>query len=286
MNASPINGLGLLQGVTEGLKGGILAFNTQQQLALERAKLAQELEEKKLSLESQKERDVEGEARQKRLIDYALPGKIEVAKAMAGLKPTEAQKALDRNAAEAYVKDVVEGGGSTQRKAITQLEEAENELKGDKNISGPVLGLLPNALKNIVAPQAVNTQQKIENALQSQLKATLGAQFTEKEGAQLMSRIFNPQQSEAENLHRLENFKTELQQAREAKDAANKYFEQNGTLKGFKGKLYKTGADFSFDKPKGILSKEKITVSNGKETLQIDPSDLEAAQKDGYRQVK
>jgi hypothetical protein len=51
--------------------------------------------------------------------------------------------------------------------------------------------------------------------------------------------------------------------------------------------MRKSGKDVAeYSAPVNVNSKQKITVSNGEETLLIDPSDLADAEKDGYKAVK
>ena len=73
--------------------------------------------------------------------------------------------------------------------------------------------------------------------MQRNLRLILGAQFTEKEGQRLIARAYNPSLSEQENAKRVRNLIKQMQSAAEAKASAARYFEENGTLAGWKGKL-------------------------------------------------
>ena len=80
-------------------------------------------------------------------------------------------------------------------------------------------------------------RQDIEEVVQRNLRLILGAQFTEKEGTRLIERAFNPNLSTAENKNRIDRLLTQIQIAAETKEDAAAYFNENGTLQGWKGKM-------------------------------------------------
>jgi hypothetical protein len=251
---------GILRGISEGLRGGLMAFQGQQELGLRRRQIEQEDEQRRQAAQLAQERDDREFQQRKDLIDYALPGKIQVAQLLAGIKGTPGQQALDKGFAEQYVEDVTKGGSASSAKNIEQLGQAAKTLEKSDVISGPLIGLIPQQLRNIVAPESVQVQQDVEGAIQNQLKQTLGAQFAEREGRELLARAYNPQAEESVNKARVERFMKEAAQARAAKDAANAYYEKYGTLRGFKGKTYQSAADFTFDKEQkkeGLLNKKE-----------------------------
>ena len=70
--------------------------------------------------------------------------------------------------------------------------------------------------------------------IQGNLRQVLGGQFASKEGEQLLNRAFNIAQPGADNLKRLKSLQTQIEEAAAVKVAAGEYFEEFGTLKGFK----------------------------------------------------
>jgi len=87
----------------------------------------------------------------------------------------------------------------------------------------------------VIDPKGVNVQEQIEEVVQRNLREVLGAQFTEKEGARLISRAYNPQLGPAYNVPRLRRLFSQMEQAAKAKEAMADYFEKNETLMGYKG---------------------------------------------------
>ena len=71
--------------------------------------------------------------------------------------------------------------------------------------------------------------------VQRNLRIILGAQFTEEEGKRLIKRAYNPRLEESQNIKRLDRLINSMKKAREAQMAANKHFQEKGTLKGYKG---------------------------------------------------
>jgi len=65
----------------------------------------------------------------------------------------------------------------------------------------------------------------------------LGGQFAEREGVQLIQRAFNPSLPSTVNAQRIQRLLEQMENAIKAKEAASDYYEQNGTLVGFQGRL-------------------------------------------------
>lgn len=151
---------------------------------------------------------------------------------------TPGQEAMDK----AYAKNVVgfEAGGeyADTEKMMAQLDEVYQALGDpDKNLTGPIIGNTPNAILNIANPEAVDAKEAVEEVVQRNLKAILGAQFTEKEGERLISRAYNPALDEATNRRRVGRLIAQMKTAYAAKKSAADYLKNNGTLRGWGGKL-------------------------------------------------
>lgn len=159
----------------------------------------------------------------------------------------ERQRAGGKEVDTVFGKDYaafVQGGAADATKQLAQLGDTLKALQAPgANLTGPVLGHVPDAVKSFINPQAVAMRERVEEVVQRSLRAILGAQFTEKEGERLIARAYNPSQPEAENAVRVQRLYTQLEQSLKAKTDAAKYFETNGTLQGWAGKL-PTLADF------------------------------------------
>lgn len=172
-------------------------------------------------------------------------GKIDQMRAESAIKPTKAQEAVDSQYGKDYV-EFISGGAADANKALGELDAVIKQIEGGANLTGPVLGALPKFVKDRVASEAAAAQETVESTVQRSLRAILGAQFTEKEGERLIARAYNPSLPESENLIRVRRLFQQLQEGFENKAAAARYYEQNGTLRGFTGKLPSWG-DFNVD---------------------------------------
>ena len=151
----------------------------------------------------------------------------------------EAQKSIDREFGKEYSKFVIGGGASSVGKNISQLQDATNILKkhldAGNDLTGDFRSILPESLRSFANPEGVKIQQMVEEVVQSNLKAVLGAQFTEREAQQLLARTFNPKLLPEENIRRIQNLQKSIELAFQQKLKAVQYFEENGTISGFKG---------------------------------------------------
>jgi len=129
-----------------------------------------------------------------------------------------------------------------------------------------------------------------------------------KEEKKLVKRAVNPLLEEEENYKRVSRLIKSISRAAKAKEEAGRYLEKNGTLKGYRGTdlLNMTIEDFNDavgDNPEDVLNEDEnqsgvndlapsqprgqmVTVTNGRETLQIPIEDLAEAQSEGYRRVQ
>lgn len=148
---------------------------------------------------------------------------------------TPGQKALD----EAFAKDYADwraGGGYTAvDRQLRTLAEQRARLSKSGDISGPIVGSIPDFINKWINPEAIDVRQNIEQSIQGALRPTLGAQFTQAEGDRMIQRGYNPGLDEAANIQRLNSAINELRSRAQVKDDAAQYFEQHGTLAGWKG---------------------------------------------------
>ena len=148
---------------------------------------------------------------------------------------------------------------------IQQLETAVRDIKDPGELTGTAWQRLPEFIRSFVDRKSLNTQQLIEQVVQQDLRNTLGAQFTEKEGEKLIARAYNKDLPEEQNLQRLKLLLNQMKEAKKNQEAAISHFNKYGTLKGFKGKLYKTADDFNLDQAetRTINGKTYIKVPGG-----------------------
>ncbi len=153
--------------------------------------------------------------------------------AAGALKPTAGQTMSDSEFAKDYNAWNTSGAGLVD-KNLDKLREAKALLekrKGDLvGTSGRLTGRLPDALRS---EESIAIRDKVQTAAQGALKATLGAQFTEKEGQRIMNQAFNEKLSPQENINRIDAAIVELENNKQRMANRAGYFEKHGTLTGW-----------------------------------------------------
>lgn len=150
--------------------------------------------------------------------------------AIAGITPGE--RSSDIAFGKEYQDWRAQGGYAEVEKNLQALDQAAQALEQDPSLTGGMSSLAPDAIRKRTNPKGFAVQQSVEQAIQSGLRQTLGAQFTEKEGAQFLARAYDPALSGQENARRIRQQMAVLQKQAAAKEQAARHFEQYGTLKG------------------------------------------------------
>lgn len=143
------------------------------------------------------------------------------------------QKKIDEAFADTYL-SWNSGGFADSRKQLTQLGEALKILEEKGDVTGAI-GMLPTQLQPFINPEGTVARENVEEVVQRSLREILGAQFTEKEGERLIQRAFNPLLSPQENAKRVRRLMGTIGSMADAKQDMVDYFDQNGTLRGYKG---------------------------------------------------
>lgn len=177
---------------------------------------------------------------------------------------TAGQKALDK----VYVKDYNDWttrDAPIAEKNLQRLEEARNLLEKDNDYSGRFEGRFPDFLRS---EKSIRLRQDVQAAAQAALKATLGSQFTEKEGERIMNMAYDEKLSPKENIKKIDKAIQEIETNKKNQISKASHFEKHGTLSGYsnseglsgmqtpkkktaapgsivvvKGKRYKVGSD-------------------------------------------
>lgn len=169
-----------------------------------------------------------------------------------------APKKIDEKFADQFIDWTVGGGFSDVQKSLTQLEGAISilETAPEGSITGKAVGLTPPDVLKLSNPQAVATKEAVEEIVQRNLRLILGAQFTEKEGERLIARAYNPALSQTENVRRGRLLQQQIFEAARAKQDAVEFYNENGTIFGWKGKLFNNTNDFLSEYDKRVKGKE------------------------------
>jgi hypothetical protein len=157
-----------------------------------------------------------------------------------GEKLSPGERKRDEKAAE----DIYQwesGGGQDMVAQIAQLKPVIADLEAGKPITGIGVAVQPDLLLAMTNPKALQNREAVEEVVQRNLRVILGAQFTEKEGERLISRAFNPKLPPEENAKRVRRLFLQMETAAQQKQAMADYFNENGTLKGYIGKMPTVG---------------------------------------------
>lgn len=155
---------------------------------------------------------------------------------------------VDKKVAQEYI-DWSAGGGSDSVKQLSQLQEVADRLNsGKEDLTGPLLGLVSPGTRALFNSGSVDAQQLVEEVVQRNLRLILGAQFTQKEGENLIARAYNPQLKEEVNAKRIGRLIQQISLAAQQKQAMFDYLERYRTLapnaqdpRGFTGKTPSLG---------------------------------------------
>lgn len=172
---------------------------------------------------------------------YVINPNTATATPITGLPPSAGaqapgQEALDKEFAKEYAQWRTMGQ-SDATKGLEQLHSSADALK-KKNITGPIVGMTPDWINAWVNPDSIDHREAVEEVAQRNLRLILGGQFAMKEGEQLIARAYNPRLPEPTNRKRVLRLIKQMSEAAEQKESAARYFEENGTLTGWKGKLW------------------------------------------------
>ena len=169
------------------------------------------------------------------------------------------EKVNEKYAAE-YIKWIETGSYQVELENLKKLDESLDTLR-NKNVTGAIIGLTPNAVLSVLNPEALNLQDNIRSIVFQGLRATLGAQFTEREGNRLVEAAFNPMLSEEMNIVRLERMRERIKAMIESKQAAVTHFQNNnGDMSGYTGQ-----ATFNLDE--AVANENDIAINNGKDAF-------------------
>jgi len=150
-----------------------------------------------------------------------------------GIKLTPAQREVDKAFGTDFAAYNALGGAATGRKNRTELTQIIGILSAPANqgkITGRAVSLLPDVSKPALT---LDVQNRVERIITEDLRATLGAQFTENEAKAFISRSFNLALPEEVNAARLRRLRAAMSETHAAKKAAGDYYAKNGTVAGF-----------------------------------------------------
>jgi hypothetical protein len=161
-------------------------------------------------------------------------GATNVSVGKGGVDLTPLQEARDKDFAK-VMNEWVSGGGADMIGNVAQIGTVLQRLESGQQLTGPMIGIMPDLFLAITNPNAAGAKEQVQEVVQRNLRIVLGAQFTEKEGNQLISRAYNPTLPPAQNAARLRKLFQQMSVAAQQRQAMVDYATENGTLKGYRG---------------------------------------------------
>jgi hypothetical protein len=147
---------------------------------------------------------------------------------------TPGQKKVDEKFADNYV-EWQTGGGADMVGNLAAIGTVLGKLESGQQLTGPMVGIQPDFVRAIVNPNATDALERVQEVVQRNLRIVLGGAFTEKEGAQLINRAYNPSLPPATNAARLRKLFQQLSVSAQQRQGMVDFFEENGTLQGYRG---------------------------------------------------
>lgn len=204
-----------------------------------------------------------------------------ISKSPGGLDLTPAQEEIDK----IFGKTIADYKLKGQAQVISNLQNLFEKIgilegtilneKGQKyNVSGPLIGALDDLALSATFPDAAGFRSDIRDIVFQSLREKLGAQFTEKEGERLVNAAFNFYLEEEQNIGRLKRLYKTIEDAANAKNKSMKYYDENGTLKG-----YDLSMPLSFDSVFGAVVQES-------DFDKVSDEDLEKIIRDSRTEMK
>lgn len=154
----------------------------------------------------------------------------EIAKANVKASKT-GQDALDKDFAKDY-NDWTSGGAKLAQSEIKKLKGVIGNLKAGKVTTGGLTGTFPDQL---TSDKVLSARSDVQSTVMNSLRALLGPQFTEKEGERIIKNTWNEADSTKNNIARLDRLVNDLTNQALDKDQKSKFYEDKGTLSGYKG---------------------------------------------------
>jgi hypothetical protein len=166
--------------------------------------------------------------------DLARARAVSVNMGGGGLNLTPAQKKIDEKFADTYF-DWQTGGGADTVANLAQVGTVLQRLESGQSLTGPMIGIQPDFVLALTNPNAAGAKEQVQEVVQRNLRVVLGAQFTEKEGTQLINRAYNPTLPPEQNAARLRKLFQQMAVSAQQRQAMVEYYEANGTLQGYRG---------------------------------------------------
>jgi hypothetical protein len=143
------------------------------------------------------------------------------------------QEAMDTEAGKSfatYNPNIAKTNITKLERAIGQIEKA---IATGENIAGTAKSFLPDIMQDALNKGGKALREAVESVIQLNLRQTLGAQFTQKEGELFMSRGYNPRGTDKENLNKIRVLLKQIKASADLEAQRYEYGTTHGTMQGF-----------------------------------------------------
>lgn len=145
-------------------------------------------------------------------------------------EPTQGEKTIDREFAKEYNKWST-GGKADYEVNAKIFKDAIRDLRQGKVDTGPIEGI--GARTPVLRTDARAMEDRVRKAINGMLRATLGAQFTEKEGERIFQQTFDPFKDQNDNIKAMELELAKLEKRKDDIESMGKYYTKNKTISGY-----------------------------------------------------
>lgn len=144
---------------------------------------------------------------------------------------TPGQKAADTAYGKDYAEYQAGGGYAGTQKSVENLEKVLGEVP-DPNFLQRAAGILPKAVREVAMPGAVAAEDKAQEAVLASIKHTFPGAISNEEREAVLSKIYSPRQTKAENVRRITAELHRLKAAAQQKQSTAEMFERTGSVRG------------------------------------------------------
>lgn len=146
---------------------------------------------------------------------------------------TKGQIAADKEFGKEFAKSEALGDKAKTESTVDSLENVIQKMRNNPDAFGGATAYLGSEkLIDLLNPALSTIKQRLEKIIQEDLRKTLGAQFTEREGKQFLERSFNPRLSAKENVDRTRQFLKMIKDRQRYLERASKLFRETGSISG------------------------------------------------------
>lgn len=193
---------------------------------------------------------------------------------------TPGQKEIDTNFATNYQTYANAGGAKRTQNALDIIDQTINKLQNGELDTGGLLGRVtmtpqgePSRTGMIMNAPVLVARNQIANAILPQAKALFGARVTNFDAQSLInSQGLDPMADKNTNIEKLQRLKASVLSGQQDLASSGQYFSQHGTLSGYQ--------------PQINVSQPITVISPDGKVGTIDPSELQPALANGWKQVQ